>query len=341
MRAARPRPPPRSRRLRLPVGGHRQPGGAPDATGVDPLVLARERDAAPTARCPSPPSSRRSAATRSRASSRCRARASRSRTSTARAASTAARCASPSTGRAATSWTRAHAAALAGARRRPRHRRLELERALAGGGGGGARRTAIVQITNVSTARRPHLGPATRAATGRSSSACARSDDVMGELLAGVRARPARRPPRGGPLRGRPHLQRAASPAASSPASATPAAGRAVAEFYYLALETDFRPQLGRIKEFQPGRRSSCPGSFPDATLVAVQAAPARAPGDAARRRRLVEPAAVPAGGAARATRTTSSCARPPPAFDRALRGDLRQPSRPAAAPCSPTTRSS
>ena len=50
-----------------------------------------------------------------------------------------------------------------------------------------------------------------------------------------------------------------------------PAAGRVVAEFYYLALETDFRPQLRRIREFKPDV-VFMPGSFPDATLAAVQA---------------------------------------------------------------------
>ena len=49
------------------------------------------------------------------------------------------------------------------------------------------------------------------------------------------------------------------------------AAGREVAEFFYLALETDFRPQLRRVKEFDPDV-VFLPGSFTDATLVAAQA---------------------------------------------------------------------
>jgi branched-chain amino acid transport system substrate-binding protein len=44
-----------------------------------------------------------------------------------------------------------------------------------------------------------------------------------------------------------------------------------VAEFFYLALETDFRPQLRRVKEFGPDV-VFLPGSFTDATLVATQA---------------------------------------------------------------------
>jgi branched-chain amino acid transport system substrate-binding protein len=43
-----------------------------------------------------------------------------------------------------------------------------------------------------------------------------------------------------------------------------------VEEFFYLALETDFRPQLQRIREFRPDVLF-LPGSFPDATLVAAQ----------------------------------------------------------------------
>ncbi len=50
-----------------------------------------------------------------------------------------------------------------------------------------------------------------------------------------------------------------------------PAAGRVTMESYYLALETDFRPQLRLIKEFHPDV-VFMPGSFPDATLMAVQA---------------------------------------------------------------------
>lgn len=49
-------------------------------------------------------------------------------------------------------------------------------------------------------------------------------------------------------------------------------AGREAAQFFYLALETDFRPQLKRIKEWNPDV-VFVPGSFTDATLVATQAA--------------------------------------------------------------------
>lgn len=47
--------------------------------------------------------------------------------------------------------------------------------------------------------------------------------------------------------------------------------GRAPAEFFYLAFETDFRPQLGRIAAYEPDV-VFVPGTFTDATLVATQA---------------------------------------------------------------------
>ncbi len=50
-----------------------------------------------------------------------------------------------------------------------------------------------------------------------------------------------------------------------------PAAGRSTKEFHYLEFETDFRPQLRLLEEFRPDV-VFMPGSFPDATLMAVQA---------------------------------------------------------------------
>ena len=47
--------------------------------------------------------------------------------------------------------------------------------------------------------------------------------------------------------------------------------GRAPREFFYLALETDFRPQLQLIAEYGPDV-VFVPGSFTDATLIGVQA---------------------------------------------------------------------
>jgi len=48
-------------------------------------------------------------------------------------------------------------------------------------------------------------------------------------------------------------------------------AGRAPREFFYLALETDFRPQLRLIADYRPDV-VFVPGSFTDATLIAGQA---------------------------------------------------------------------
>jgi branched-chain amino acid transport system substrate-binding protein len=47
--------------------------------------------------------------------------------------------------------------------------------------------------------------------------------------------------------------------------------GTAPGEFFYLALETDFRPQLRLIAEYAPDV-VFVPGSFTDATLIAIQA---------------------------------------------------------------------
>jgi branched-chain amino acid transport system substrate-binding protein len=47
--------------------------------------------------------------------------------------------------------------------------------------------------------------------------------------------------------------------------------GSAPREFFYLALETDFRPQLRLIAEYAPDV-VFVPGSFTDATLIAIQA---------------------------------------------------------------------
>jgi branched-chain amino acid transport system substrate-binding protein len=49
-----------------------------------------------------------------------------------------------------------------------------------------------------------------------------------------------------------------------------PAASRVVAEFFYLALETDFRSQLKQVQAFAP-EVLFLPGSFTDATLIARQ----------------------------------------------------------------------
>jgi branched-chain amino acid transport system substrate-binding protein len=49
------------------------------------------------------------------------------------------------------------------------------------------------------------------------------------------------------------------------------ASGQVPEEFFYLALETDFRPLLQRIAEYRPDVIFA-PGSFTDATLIAAQA---------------------------------------------------------------------
>jgi branched-chain amino acid transport system substrate-binding protein len=127
----------------------------------------------------------------------------------------------------------------------------------------------ILQITNVSTASDLTWDPQTGRVRPYVFRMCA-SDDVIGSLLADF-ARDRLGARRVAILYevGRSYSARLAQRFRRG--FRDPAAGRVVAEFFYLALETDFRPQLRRIKEFRPDV-VFMPGSFPDATLAAVQA---------------------------------------------------------------------
>jgi branched-chain amino acid transport system substrate-binding protein len=126
----------------------------------------------------------------------------------------------------------------------------------------------VVQITNVSTAADLTWDPQTGRTRPFVFRMCA-TDDVMGALLAGF-ARDRLDAHRVAILYevGRTYSQRLAR--SFEEHFRDEANGRVVAEFFYLALETDFLPQLRRIKEFHPDV-IFLPGSFPDATLVAVQ----------------------------------------------------------------------
>jgi branched-chain amino acid transport system substrate-binding protein len=130
----------------------------------------------------------------------------------------------------------------------------------------------ILQISNVSTAADLTWDPQTGRDRAFVFRMCA-SDDVMGELLAGF-ARDQLGARRAAVLYevGRTYSQRLARSFIGR--FSDDVAGHVVAEFFYLALETDFRPQLLRIREFRPDVLF-LPGSFPDATLVAAQAAQA------------------------------------------------------------------
>jgi branched-chain amino acid transport system substrate-binding protein len=132
-----------------------------------------------------------------------------------------------------------------------------------------AEANGIVQITNVSTAADLTWDPQAKRSRPFVFRMCA-TDDVMGALLAGF-AREGLRAKRAAVLYevGRTYSQRLARSFIGR--FSDDVAGHAVAQFYYLALETDFRPQLRRIREFRPDVLF-VPGSFPDATLVAAQA---------------------------------------------------------------------
>ncbi len=131
-----------------------------------------------------------------------------------------------------------------------------------------AQARGVLQVTNVSTAADLTFD----ARTGRTRPfvfrMCA-SDEVMGALLAefAVGRLGARRAAVLFEI-GRNYSARLAHTFATR--FRDRAAGREVAEFHYLALETDFRPQLRRIQEYRPDVLF-LPGSFPDATLVAAQ----------------------------------------------------------------------
>ena len=131
-----------------------------------------------------------------------------------------------------------------------------------------AEANGILQITNVSTTSDLTWDPRTGRVRPFVFRMCA-SDDVIGSLLAAF-ARDRLGARRVALLYevGRSYSAQLARSFRRGFADAS--AGRVVSEFFYLALETDFRPQLRRIKEFKPDV-VFMPGSFPDATLAAVQ----------------------------------------------------------------------
>ena len=127
----------------------------------------------------------------------------------------------------------------------------------------------VLQITNVSTASDLTWDPKLGRVHPFVFRMCA-SDSVIGVLLADfARDRLAARRVAVLYEVGRTYSARLAG--AFLKRFSDPAAGRATMEAHYLALETDFRPQLRLIQEFRPDV-VFMPGSFPDATLLAVQA---------------------------------------------------------------------
>jgi branched-chain amino acid transport system substrate-binding protein len=132
-----------------------------------------------------------------------------------------------------------------------------------------AEAAGVLQVTNVSTAADLTFDEASGRSRPFVFRMCA-TDDVMGALLAGF-AREQLGARRAAVLYevGRPYSARLAHSFVRRFGDRQ--AGRVVTEVHYLALETDFRPQLRLVKEFRPDV-VFVPGSFPDATLVAAQA---------------------------------------------------------------------
>jgi branched-chain amino acid transport system substrate-binding protein len=127
----------------------------------------------------------------------------------------------------------------------------------------------VVQVSNVSTALDLTFDPVTGRDRAFVFRVCS-SDVAMGERLARF-ARETLRARRAAVLYevGRAYSTRLARSFVER--FGTKGAGGAVAEFAYLALETDFRPQLREVKAFAPDV-VFLPGSFGDVTLIARQA---------------------------------------------------------------------
>ncbi len=132
-----------------------------------------------------------------------------------------------------------------------------------------AQRRGLVQISNVSTAQDLTWDPETGRDRDFVFRVCA-TDVAMGALLATF-ARDTLGARRAAVLYevGRAYSSRLARSFAAG--FRDPVAGRVVAEFFYLALETDFRDQLRSVRAFGPDVLF-VPGSFTDATLIASQA---------------------------------------------------------------------
>lgn len=126
----------------------------------------------------------------------------------------------------------------------------------------------LVQVSNVSTAQDLTWDPVTGRGRAFIFRVCS-SDVVMGERLATF-ARDTLGARRAAVLYevGRTYSARLAKSFVER--FRDPAASRVVAEFFYLALETDFRSQLRQVQAFAPDVLF-VPGSFTDATLIARQ----------------------------------------------------------------------
>jgi branched-chain amino acid transport system substrate-binding protein len=127
----------------------------------------------------------------------------------------------------------------------------------------------VVQVSNVSTAQDLTWDPLTGRDRAFVFRVCS-SDVVMGALLAAF-ARDTLGARRAAVLYevGRTYSTRLAR--SFEERFGDPAGSRVVADFVYLALETDFRAQLREVRKFAPDVLF-LPGSFTDATLIARQA---------------------------------------------------------------------
>jgi branched-chain amino acid transport system substrate-binding protein len=182
----------------------------------------------------------------------------------------------------------------------------------------------LVQVSNVSTAQDLTWNPATGRDRAFVFRVCA-TDVVMGRLLAAF-ARDTLRARRAAVLYevGRTYSARLAKTFVEGFGESD--SGRSVAEFFYLALETDFRSQLRQVVAFRPDVLF-LPGSFTDATLIAQQGTALGLSATLLGADAWSSPFLFQRGGPARRAYFLDHCS-PPTAFNERYRAAFGQPTQ-------------
>jgi len=182
----------------------------------------------------------------------------------------------------------------------------------------------VLQVSNVSTAQDLTWDPATGEDRAFVFRVCS-SDVVMATHLATF-ARETLRARRAAVLYevGRAYSARMAR--AFVDGFRDPGGSRPVAEFFYLALETDFRPQLRQVQGFAPDVLF-LPGSFTDATLIARQGAALGLEATLLGADAWSSPLLFKRGGPSRPAYFVDHCS-PPAAFDERYLAAFGQPTQ-------------
>jgi branched-chain amino acid transport system substrate-binding protein len=182
----------------------------------------------------------------------------------------------------------------------------------------------LVQVSNVSTAQDLTWNPATGQDRAFVFRVCA-TDEVMGRLLAAF-ARDTLKARKAAVLYevGRTYSARLAKTFVERFGESD--SGPPVAEFFYLALETDFRSQLRQVMAFQPDVLF-LPGSFTDATLIAQQGTSLGLTATLLGADAWSSPFLFESGGPARRAYFLDHCS-PPTAFNERYRAAFDQPTQ-------------